>query len=66
MSANSDFFLARAAQSAREASETDLMNVRERCLRSEKAWRVMADRMLRSENGRKQQAGRKIILGQSI
>lgn len=66
MSANSDFFLARAAQSAREASEADLMNVRERCLRSEKAWLAMADRVLRGENDRKQQAERKAILGQSV
>jgi hypothetical protein len=55
MSVNSDFYLARAAESAREASETDLTNVRERCLRSEQAWRAMADRLLRSESGRKQQ-----------
>ena len=44
MSATVDFYLARAAESALAATETELANVRERCLRSEPVWRVMADR----------------------
>jgi hypothetical protein len=52
MSVTSDFYLARAADCAREARETRLDNVRDRCLRSEAAWRLMADRVLRSETSR--------------
>lgn len=56
MSATSDFYLARAADSARDAQNTDLENVRERCLRAEAAWLAMADRLLRSEDERKRAA----------
>lgn len=49
MSVTSDFYLSRAAECAREAGETRLDNVRDRCLRSEAAWRTMAERVLRSE-----------------
>lgn len=49
MSVISDFYLARAAESAREAEATQLANVRVRCLRAEEAWRTMAARLLRSE-----------------
>lgn len=59
MSATSDFYLARAAQSQREADETTLDNVRDRCLRAESAWRAMADRLLRSETERQRQAADK-------
>lgn len=59
MSATSDFYLARAADSARDAQNTDLENVRERCLRAEAAWLAMADRLLRSEDERKRVAGEK-------
>ncbi|WP_157215870.1 hypothetical protein [Flavisphingomonas formosensis] len=56
MSATSDFYLARAEESARAARETQLVNVRERCLRAEAAWQAMADRLLRSEAERRRQA----------
>ncbi|CAN5318184.1 hypothetical protein BH10PSE13_BH10PSE13_24840 [soil metagenome] len=59
MSATSDFYLARAAQSQREADETVLDNVRDRCLRAESAWRAMADRLLRSETERQRQVADK-------
>ena len=49
MSITSDFYLARADESARDAANTTLDNVRDRCLRSEAAWRTMADRLVRSE-----------------
>lgn len=49
MSATRDFYLARAADSARAAAEATLDNVRDRCRRSEAAWRSMADRIGRSE-----------------
>jgi hypothetical protein len=59
MSATSDFYLARAADSARDAQNTSLANVRERCLRAEAAWRAMAERLLRSEEHRTRQAAEK-------
>jgi len=59
MSATSDFYIARAAQSGREAQETDLANVRERCLRAQAAWQVLANRVLRSEADRQAQAAEK-------
>jgi len=59
MSVNSDFYLARAADCAREALETQLANVRERCLRSEAAWRTMAERVLRAEAVKSRQEAEK-------
>ncbi|WP_176594451.1 hypothetical protein [Sphingobium sp. EM0848] len=56
MSVTSDFYLARVAQCDREAGETDLANVRDRCLRAKAAWQAMADRVLKGEADRKQQA----------
>ncbi len=52
MSATSDFYITRADECAREAAGTMLDNVRERYLRSEIAWRQMADRLLRAETMR--------------
>lgn len=49
MSATRDFYLARAEESAADAQAAVLDNVRERCLRSEAAWREMADRLIRNE-----------------
>jgi hypothetical protein len=56
MSATVDFYLTRADESAKAASETQLSNVRERCLRSEAAWRVMAERLMRTEAKKQQDA----------
>jgi len=47
-----EFFLARAQDSANEADLAVLENVRERALRSEAAWRDMADKALKAANGR--------------
>ena len=52
MSATSDFYLARAAECAADAEAALLDNVRDRCRRSEAAWRAMADRLSRSEDMR--------------
>ncbi len=49
MSVTSDFYMARAAECARDAESTALVNVRERALRSEAAWRSMAERLVRGE-----------------
>jgi len=52
MSATSDFYLARAAECAADAEAALLDNVRDRCRRSEAAWRAMADRLSRAEDMR--------------
>jgi hypothetical protein len=49
MSITSEFYMARAEECAREAENATLANVRERCQRSEAAWRSMADRLIRGE-----------------
>ncbi len=59
MSATSDFYLARATESAAEARVATLANVRERCLRAEAAWQAMAERMLKSETERARAAREK-------
>jgi hypothetical protein len=59
MSVTSDFYRARAADSAAEAKLAKLDNVRERCLRAEAAWLVMADRLTRAETMRAKQAAEK-------
>lgn len=56
MSTTSDFYLLRADENAQAARETNLVNVRERCLRAESAWRTMADRLLFSEQQKKADA----------
>lgn len=45
-------YLARAAEARQAAEAATLDNVRERCLRSEEAWMLMADRAERTEKMR--------------
>lgn len=52
MSVISDFYLARVDQCEREANETNLISVRERCLRAKAAWQAMADRVQMTEADR--------------
>jgi len=66
VSATSDFYLARVAQCDREAGETDLTNVRDRCLRAKAIWQAMADRVLKAEVDRKQQVADKAALQEKI
>ena len=47
-----DTYLARANEARADAEAATLENVRERCLRAEAAWRVMADRVVRTETMR--------------
>lgn len=56
MSATVDFYLARAAENALAAEATDLSNVRERCLRSEAVWRVLAERLIHTEEKKQKDA----------
>lgn len=46
MALSYEFLVQRAEQAALEAAGSLLENVRERALRSEKAWRTMADQVL--------------------
>ncbi|MGB7372540.1 hypothetical protein [Pontixanthobacter sp.] len=52
MSQNYEFYNTRAKEAAAEAAKATLDNVRERALRSETAWREMADRALQMEQER--------------
>ena len=47
-----EIYLARAAEAHDAADAATLDNVRERCLRSEEAWMLMADRAERTEKMR--------------
>ncbi len=49
MSVTSEYYMARASESALEADRATLENVRERHLRSEAAWLAMARRLTRTE-----------------
>ena len=44
-----DLYLQRAAEARADADRANLANVRERCLRAETAWLVMAERAERTE-----------------
>ena len=44
-----EFYLARAAQARADADASTLDNVRDRCLRSEAAWSMLAERAARTE-----------------
>jgi hypothetical protein len=47
-----EFYLARAAQARADADAATLDNVRDRCLRSEAAWTMLAERAARTEQMR--------------
>jgi hypothetical protein len=47
-----EMYLTRAAEAREAAEAATLDNVRERCLRSEEAWMLMADRAERTEKMR--------------
>lgn len=53
MSQSVEFYTQRAEEAAAEARAANLDNVRERALRSEAAWRQMAERLLRVEEQRR-------------
>ena len=62
MTANSDYFFARAAECARDAATAELVNVRERFLRSEAAWLGMAERSQSTEAARDKSAAERALL----
>jgi hypothetical protein len=51
-----EFYDERAREAAAEADKAQLDNVRERALRSEKAWRSMADQALKTAKDREERA----------
>ncbi|KUR74554.1 hypothetical protein [Novosphingobium sp. Fuku2-ISO-50] len=53
MSGTSEFYLACAAQSLRDADASTLTNVRDRCLRSAASWQAMAVRAAEIEANRR-------------
>jgi hypothetical protein len=61
-SSNLNFYLARVEQSRAEAEAATLGHVRERCQRAEAAWAALADRVIRSDNLRIEEARRKAEL----
>ena len=52
MSSQLQFYVARAEQARADADAATLDNVRERCLRSEAAWNLLAERAMRTEEKR--------------
>ncbi|HYJ29926.1 MAG TPA: hypothetical protein VEW25_06250 [Allosphingosinicella sp.] len=59
MSAQSDFYRARAIDARADAESALLDNVRERCLRAAAAWESMADRAARTSTMRDRQDAEK-------
>ncbi len=59
MSAQHDFYSARAAEARADADKATLDNVRDRCLRAAGAWEAMAARAHRSDVFRAKQAAEK-------
>ena len=57
-----ELFLARAEEARAQADAATLDNVRERCLRSEAAWRDMAERAAKTEKMRSDQEAAKAAL----
>ncbi len=52
MSTQLQFYVARAEQARADAEAATLDNVRDRCLRSEAAWNLLAERAMRTEEKR--------------
>jgi len=52
MTTTSDFYTQQAIRDEQDAAKATLDNVRERCLRSAKVWRLMAERVARAQTMR--------------
>ena len=59
MTAQSDFYRARAIDARADADAASLDNVKERCIRSAEAWESMADRAARTGRMRERQEAEK-------
>ena len=54
MTTTSEFYMHQAIRDEQDAANATLDNVRERCLRSASAWRLMAERVSRAQTMRAQ------------
>lgn len=61
MSTTSEFYLKQAIQNEQDAAAAALDNVRDRALRSAHAWRLMADRLVRTETMRAARDDRDVV-----
>ena len=59
MSSHHEFYLERASEARRDAANTPLQNVRDRCLRAAEAWEQMAARVERTGRMRAESEARK-------
>lgn len=66
MALSYEFLIERAEQAAQEAACSVLKNVRERALRSETAWRTMANQVLDVARNRELAAQEKLVAGQGL
>lgn len=66
MALSYEFLIERAEQAAQEAACSMLDNVKERALRSEKAWRTMADQVLEVARNREQALQEKLTSSQLL
>lgn len=66
MTLSYEFLIERAEQAAQEAACSVLENVRERALRSETAWRTMANRVLNVARNRELAAQERLVAGQGL
>jgi hypothetical protein len=64
MALSYEFLVERAEQAAQEAAGSLLENVRERALRSEKAWRTMANQVLEVARNRELAQQARLVAGQ--
>jgi hypothetical protein len=64
MALSYEFLIQRAEQAAQEAAGSLLENVKERALRSEKAWRTMADQALEVARNRELAQQERLVAGQ--
>ena len=64
MSTHHEFYLERAAEARRDAEQTPLQNVRERCLRAAHAWEQMADRVERTGRMRAETEAKKAAMAE--
>lgn len=63
MALSYEFLIQRAEQAAQEAAGSLLENVKERALRSEKAWRTMAEQALEVARNRELALRDKLVAG---
>jgi len=66
MALSYEFLIERAEQAEQEAAGAQLENVRDRALRSEKAWRTMANQVLDAARNRDIAQQRKLLADQGV